>query len=235
VSSNVKENRINLEGDLNGLSFGFPVDVGGVIHYSTKSDFGAVLMCDTEVVSEGYDFRSPFLQWIKKNSRTLLANYPDLKKHGVCAVTWTYSASDIHINAWTNSDNTVTVGFKLGAEGIGSANPEISWIRSQSSSGWMEWTGQKRVVFFTGVKMKYGLFGVRERPENEWRGEKDKFMITGLEGGQSCEAEAEFFGDDWGDIDDHEDDEEDNQEEQLEEAKSANESRIHRGQRRPSH
>lgn len=53
-------------------------------------------------------------------------------------------------------------------------------------------------MFFTGVKIKYGTFRVREQPESSWRGAKDDFMVMGLNGGESCEASAEFFGDDWG-------------------------------------
>lgn len=113
ISSNVRETNIKLEGDAEALSIGLPADIGGLVQYNTNTDFGAVLMCDDEVVIEGYDFRNPFLAWLKRNSKELLKNYPDLKKYGVCAVTWTYSSTNIHIKAWANAGTAVTLGFNL--------------------------------------------------------------------------------------------------------------------------
>lgn len=137
VSSNVNATNIELGGEINAQSLGLPVGIAGAVQYSTNADFGAVLMCDDDVISEGYNFRNPFLDWLKKNSKNLLADYPDLKKHGVCATTWTYSASDIHINAWTNSATILTIGFVVDAEPVAQWNSEMSWVRSRSSSGWM--------------------------------------------------------------------------------------------------
>ena len=53
TSSDVKETDVKLEGGIDDTSFGLPLDVSGIVKYTTKSDLGAVLMCDTEVVAEG--------------------------------------------------------------------------------------------------------------------------------------------------------------------------------------
>lgn len=204
VSSNVKETGVALEGDLGGASLGLPVDVGGAVQYRTSTDFGAVLMCDSSVVAEGYDYRNPFKVWLKMNAKKLLVKYPDLKKYGVCVVTWTYSSTNIHINAWDNPGNEVVLGFKAGMSGLGSLGPELSWLRGKSSSGWSSWNDQKRVVFFTGVKVDFTLFGVWTREEKGWRGAEDKFIVDDLEGGKSCEAQIEFIGDRWVDINNEE-------------------------------
>lgn len=211
VSSNVRETNVKLEGDVDALGLGLPADIGGIVQFSTNTDFGAVLMCDNEVVAEGYDLRNPFLVWLKENSKALLKSYPDLKKHGVCAVTWTYSSTNIHINVWENAATTVTVGFKLGMTGVGHASPETSWVRRRSGSGWSNWSDQKRVVFFTGVKLAFSVFGSREVSEGRWRGAGDDFMVGELNSGEICEAKVEFVGDEWEQIKSDEYDDEDDE------------------------
>lgn len=88
---------MDLSGDGAAAALGLPVDIGGAVKYSTKSDFGAILMCDSDVVMEGYDLRAPFKKWLKANSKKLLENYGELEKYGVIAATWTYSSDDIYI------------------------------------------------------------------------------------------------------------------------------------------
>lgn len=90
MSSNVKEKSIKLEGAADVLSLGLPADIKRVLQYTTNTDFGAVLICDDEVIAEGYEFPDPFRAWLLKNSGALLVDSSDLKKHGVCTVTWTY-------------------------------------------------------------------------------------------------------------------------------------------------
>lgn len=206
VSNKHTEVSIALETEAGALALGLPVDVGGAIEYQSKTDFGAILMCDDAVVADGFDVRDPFLSWLKKNSAALLADFPDVKKHGVCIATWTYSAASVHVNAWQGAEQKVVVGFKVGATGVGSLGPETSWYRGHASSGWSHFVdGQKRVVFFSGVKVTYGVFGPREQAEKQWRGlRSDKFLVQrqGDDGaeGESCVAEVEIFGDDYDEV-----------------------------------
>lgn len=202
TSSNVAKDDVALEAGVDAASLGLPVDVGGVVRCSTSGGFGAVLMCGGDVTSEGFDFREPFLVWLKQNAKVLFSRYPDTKKNGLCVATWTYSADDIAISAWDGGANEVALGFKVGAAGIGHVGPEKNWFRSHASSMWSAWTDQQRVVFFTGVKIKTGILGTREQPEKRWRGE-ETFMVEGDgEGEEDYRVEAVLFGDDWHTIQD---------------------------------
>ncbi|KAH7071334.1 hypothetical protein BKA63DRAFT_517745 [Paraphoma chrysanthemicola] len=195
-SSTVTSNDVHLGGEVDALSLGLPVDIGGAVEYSTATDFGAILMCDDKVESQGFDEREPFLDWLKRNSKAVLARWPDVKKYGVIATTWTYSASKIYIQVWNDASKTVTLGFKLGATGIGGLEPETSWHRAHATTGWSRWDDEKRVVFFTGVKIKYNLFGNHEQAEKKWRGDNNKeFLVLGLEGEQFATANVDHFGD----------------------------------------
>lgn len=188
---------VGLEAGLGAAAVGLPVEVGGVVRYSTTGGFGAVLLCGDEVMSEGFDFRDPFLAWLQRHAKVLFAKYPDAKKHGLCAVTWTYSSADVGITTWENSESSVTVGFDVGAAEVAEVSPEVSWVRGASSSGWSTWKDQKRVVFFAGVKIKTGLFGsIREEPEKNWRGDGDAFVVQDDENG-TYTVSVEQFGDDW--------------------------------------
>jgi hypothetical protein len=127
----------------------------------------------------------------------LFAKYPDAKKHGLCAVTWAYSSTDVGITTWERAEGSVTVGFEVGAAGVAKVGPNVSWVRGASSSGWSTWKDQKRVVFFAGVKIKAGLFGsMREEHETNWRGADDAFVVEDDENGPYMVG-VEQFGDDW--------------------------------------
>ncbi|RYO95985.1 hypothetical protein DL765_011723 [Monosporascus sp. GIB2] len=202
VSSKHKETEIKLEAEADALALGLPATVGGALEYQSSVDFGAILMCDDAVVAEGFDVRDPFLVWIKKNSAALLVEFPDLRRHGAYIATWTYSAAKIHINAWEGVQHKVVLGFQVGATGVGNVGPETSWFRGRASNGWSHYVDSKRVVFFSGVKVKYGMFGSREEVEKKWRGQRsDKFLVDKLgnddEEPETSMAEIELLGDDY--------------------------------------
>ncbi|KAF4336697.1 hypothetical protein FBEOM_9443 [Fusarium beomiforme] len=159
LSNKTAETSLDLEAGVGAAAMGLPVDVSGAVKYSTSNEFGAVLVCEKDVVSEGFDLRQPFSAWLEKNAKSLFKEYPDGKKHGFYAVTWTYSSTDIHISAWDGSSINATVGFKVGMAGAGNVGPQMSWVRGRSSSGWTEWTDQKRVLFFRAVYLGKNIFG----------------------------------------------------------------------------
>ncbi|KAK4155842.1 hypothetical protein C8A00DRAFT_13152 [Chaetomidium leptoderma] len=210
VSSKSTETTLSLASSADALALGLPLEVGGAVEYQSKADFGAVLLCDDAVVADGFDVRDPSLAWLKRNSAALLADFPDLKRHGVCVATWTYSATSVHINAWEGTGRKVVLGFKVGAAaaaaGVGNAgSSQMAWSRVEGSSGWAHFVdGEKRVVFFSGVKVNYGVFGPRGQAEKRWRGAKsDKFLVHRMLGGdddESCVAEVEIFGDDYDEV-----------------------------------
>ncbi|KAL8393902.1 hypothetical protein RB595_003600 [Gaeumannomyces hyphopodioides] len=196
-SESVAETSVELEAGVGAVPAGLPVDVGGALRYSSSGGFGAVLLCGADVVSEGFDFRDPFRAWMQRHAKALFASYPDAKKHGLCAVTWTYSSVDIGIATWENTKGSAVVGFKASVPGVANVEPKVSWTRGASTGGWSVWKDQKRVIFFSGVKIKPGLFGsTREQPEKDWRGAGDAFFVEDEKEG-SYTAEVEVFGDDW--------------------------------------
>ncbi|KAF1363164.1 hypothetical protein EJ07DRAFT_104752 [Lizonia empirigonia] len=106
VSNTVQGNDVQWNGEVDALSLGLPVDIGGAVGYTTKTDFGAVLMCDDKVESQGFDERQPFSTWLKSNSKAVLAKWPDVKRHGIIATTWTYAAEKIYITYSTSEPVT---------------------------------------------------------------------------------------------------------------------------------
>ena len=138
LSNKTAETQIDLGAGVGAAAMGLPVDVTGAVKYSTSNEFGAVLVCENDVVSEGFDLRQPFATWLEENAKALLRDYPELKELGLYAVTWTYSSTDIHISAWDGEGNSATVGIKAGFASAGDLGPKTSWVRGQSSSGWSE-------------------------------------------------------------------------------------------------
>ncbi|KIX99729.1 uncharacterized protein Z520_04365 [Fonsecaea multimorphosa CBS 102226] len=210
-SSDVEERSINLGAGVDGTSFGLPASASLMTEYSTNTGFGAVLICDGDVIVEGYDVQKPFERWIRDN-KLALSKVPELKEHGIVCSTWTYSSESIHLNVWQDSENVVRVGCKVGAEGIAKANAGGSWVTGHSGSSWTDWLSDKRVVFFTGFKCVYRWLGRMTRePESSFRG-GETFMVWDPETQDAYEAEIEFFGgieesDDEGDEDDDKNDE----------------------------
>ncbi|GAB1311939.1 hypothetical protein MFIFM68171_02149 [Madurella fahalii] len=198
TASGVAETSVDLSAGVGAAALGLPLDVGGVLQYSTSGDFGAVLMCDADVTAEGFDFRDPFVVWLKRHARQLFARFPETRQHGVYAATWTYASDDIHINAWKSTDNRVVVGFNLAAPGIAKAGPTMAWHRGSTGSGWSSWVGQKRVVFFAGVKIRPGLFGLRTENEARWRGGRKEMFLADDPDGEGEEGygvSLEMIGD----------------------------------------
>lgn len=217
----VNSNEIKFEGEVSAASFGFPADIGGVVEYSTTDDFGAILMCYDKVAAEGYDDRDRFSEWLRDNAKIIMKKHTEVKKRGVCAAMRTYSAKDIYIEAWDNPERKIRLGFKLGATGAGSVSPERSWSKKHSGNAWRAWDeGEKRVVFFTGVKFKFwGFLGAHEvRNDPAFRGgdEDKQFELTELDDGRSCVVDIKKIGklsgiDDEGGEEEEEDDDDDDE------------------------
>jgi hypothetical protein len=193
----VKADEINFKAGVSAASFGFPAEVEGCIEYSTSTEYGAVLLCHDKVAVEGYDNRDRFKQWLKKNAKLLLQKNPEIKDHGICAVMRTYSATDIYITAWDNPEQKVRLGFSVQVPEIGSLGPEKAWSRAHSGAAGRSWAeGEKRVVFFAGVKFSFwGFLGAHEARDQAFRGgEEDEFEMEDVEDGGSCMVHMEDWG-----------------------------------------
>ncbi|KAF2809169.1 uncharacterized protein BDZ99DRAFT_533772 [Mytilinidion resinicola] len=182
-SSAVAEKSTNLSASVDGSSFGLPASVGVVTEYSTKADFGAVLMCDGDVIVQGYDVRKPFERWVRENKEAL-AKVDELREHGIVISTWTYLSESVHLNVWQNSENTCLNRLNDG----------------------------KRVVFFTDVKCVYRWLGrMSTKPESEWRG-GEKFLLWDPESQDAYEGEVDLFGRDFADSENESDDDDEDDE-----------------------
>jgi hypothetical protein len=60
-----------------------------------------------------------------------------VRKHGFFIVTNTFSTPTVSLNAWTNPENKVLIGFKASAVGIGEIAPSSEWYSAESASGWI--------------------------------------------------------------------------------------------------
>jgi hypothetical protein len=132
AASTAKKTELKIKGDASVLAAGLPIDVSGAFKYSTSTNFGAILMCDTKVVVECFDHRDPFRRWLNQNADKLLLNYPTLKKHEIYIATTTYSCSDVHINVWHSKDDEIKIGVKVGVTGVGGLGPSGKWMRGTS-------------------------------------------------------------------------------------------------------
>lgn len=119
-------------------SLGIPATASCVYQLSSKSDFGAVLMTEPNLWREGYYHDSPFESWVRQNSEALARLRPEIKTYGLFVVKWTYTTKKCSLNAWTNKDKVVTVGFQAKAVSIGEVAPHGTWYESSSDGGWIE-------------------------------------------------------------------------------------------------
>lgn len=191
-STGMFENDVTLDAGFDATSFGLPVTTKIMTEYTSKSDFGAVLVCNGDVVVEGYDVRKPFERWMVEN-KDALAKIPELREHGIVCATWTYSSRDISLNVTHNANTVVRVGCTAGAGGIANASAGGSWLRGRSGGLWSEWADGQRAVFFTGVKCVYRWLGrMGEHPEPEWRG-GPKFIVWNRETQDAYEGEVGDF------------------------------------------
>lgn len=135
-TSTVKYRKTNLKAGGSGAPAGIPAEASIMLTFSLKSSFGAVLISSGAVVRDRFYHSAPFRKWAKQNAKAILENYPETKEHGFYVVTTTYSANDIFINAWTEKENDVSVGFKAGVTGAGEIAPSTEFYTAESASAW---------------------------------------------------------------------------------------------------
>ena len=136
-TSTVKHRRTDLSvGGSGALPAGIPVDASIMLTFGLKWGFGAVLIPSGDVVRDRFYHSAPFRKWAKENAETILEKYPETKEHGFYVVTTTYSAENVFINAWTNKDIEVAVGFKAGVTGVGEIGPSTEFYTAESASAW---------------------------------------------------------------------------------------------------
>lgn len=118
------------------LAAGIPAEFSTALSYSAQSDFAAVLLCSDPVRLAMYPHKAPFRKWAKDNAKKLLQMCGDVATHGFYVMTSTWSAQDVWINAWTNKDNSVTIGVKGSVPQVGAVGGSVQYHRGGSAGGW---------------------------------------------------------------------------------------------------
>jgi hypothetical protein len=113
--------------------------VGARIHFSLDSSTkdGAVLLCNTSVFREGYRDEGILWKWGKANAKAILKNRPDVKQYGFYVVKATWVTEDVWVNAWTDSEKDISIGFDVHAAGHGELAPKIQYKKGHSAGGWV--------------------------------------------------------------------------------------------------
>ncbi|KAE8150352.1 hypothetical protein BDV25DRAFT_154568 [Aspergillus avenaceus] len=155
----ITQKKVDLEAGAGLLPAGIPADIGALYRYSNKDGFGAILMTESPVIKDFVYGTTTFRLWCKANSETLLRKWPDIKDRGLIIVTSVYSTKFAMMNAWSETEKEISVGFRAGVIEIGEAAPSTSWYTARGDSGWVSsqacHPGERKVVFFGGLYFKY--------------------------------------------------------------------------------
>lgn len=194
TSTDVKQFQVNLKGDVNtAAALDLLTDVDRVIKYITKSDFSALLMCDSNVVVDSFNFCDSFKNWLKNNLKMLLKNHKtDLQKHDIIAIIRMYTSDNMYLQTWNDWDFKVTLSVKFAALRTGSVDANTLWVWLSTSSLWRQFSAEKQVIFFTEVKIAYIILSAMKQKEKKWCDSENNFTID-LSNGECCETEMKKF------------------------------------------
>jgi hypothetical protein len=106
-------------------------------------------MCPKLVTHDQVYHKEPFRTWATANAQTLLRKHPDVKKHGFYIVTSTFSTTEMSLNAWTNPERKISIGFRSTFVPVGEIAPSSEWYSAESASGWNHYVA-KVSLFFVG-------------------------------------------------------------------------------------
>ena len=128
-----------IDANISADQLGLPVGCTTAFKYHSSRDFGAILLCEAEVLEERYFHESPFRKWLKTNLETILKKVEDVREHGVYIVTKTFSTNKCSINVWTEKSNEVIIGVGAKVPSVAGADVSGGWSRGHSSSSWRSW------------------------------------------------------------------------------------------------
>ncbi|KAF7597135.1 hypothetical protein BBP40_009473 [Aspergillus hancockii] len=159
TSAHTRARKVELEAGLSALPSGIPASIGAMYKFSSGNGFGAVLMTKAPVIKEFLYGTTTFRQWSKENSATIVSKWPDVTDRGLIIVTSVYSTELAMINAWTEHEREISIGFRGGVIEIGELGPSSSWYTANGDSGWVtsgeDGSGDRKVVFFGGLYFRY--------------------------------------------------------------------------------
>jgi hypothetical protein len=114
-----------------------PANIGALVKYSTKKDFGAILLTRGSVIRNSVYHKEPYRSWFKTNASKILKKWPDIRDRGLWIVTETYTASECSINAWQDSSKELSVGFDASFVPVGEIAPTSPWHTATGETGWV--------------------------------------------------------------------------------------------------
>jgi hypothetical protein len=75
----------------------------------------------------------------------------EIKKFGLFIVTHTYATKKCILTTWSNSTETVYLGFDAGASGVAKIGSHGGWYEGKSASGWDACTSKVLDACFEGL------------------------------------------------------------------------------------
>ncbi len=111
-------------------------------------------MTKSPVEKKAYQHKSPFIDWVRANSKQLLQKRElEIMEHGLWIIRWTYSTKRASITAWGGTDKNVVIGFQASAFGT-EFGPKGEWHKGRSDSSWDEYApknASERIVVMAGA------------------------------------------------------------------------------------
>ena len=111
-------------------------------------------MTKPPVEKKAYQHKSPFIDWVRANSKQLLQKRElEIMEHGLWIIRWTYSTQKASINAWAGADKSVVIGFQASTFGT-EFGPKGEWHKGRSDSSWDDYAPKnpsERIVVMAGA------------------------------------------------------------------------------------
>ncbi|KAE9378286.1 hypothetical protein N431DRAFT_452402 [Stipitochalara longipes BDJ] len=140
------------------VPLGIPANIGALFKYSTRKDFGAILLTKGSVIRDSVYHKEPYRSWFKINASTILKKWPDIRDRGLWIVTETYTVAECSMNVWQDSGRELSVGFDASFVPVGEISPTSTWHTATGESGWVIKKAKPsdgQVVFFGGLRFEY--------------------------------------------------------------------------------
>jgi hypothetical protein len=98
------------------------------------------MLCSDEAVNKGYQRKSSFSSWAKKNSKPLMEkkNSLDFKQRGFFIITSTWSTTNVLTGAWTDPEHHIEIRVKVSAIEIKNIRPRFKYHRLGSAGSWIQ-------------------------------------------------------------------------------------------------
>jgi len=161
-------------------SSNLPAGAEAHIKYTSKKNFGAVLMTQKPITLTAYNDERLFLAWLDANKSRLYKAYgTELRRYGMWIVTRTHVAPGCSINAWIDDSKEAIVSLKAKAAMLGELGEELNWTDKLTDKDWCHYTakgGDGLVVFIDGIQVKPSRWWIQGITENLPFGKDEEYL-----------------------------------------------------------